>query len=125
MEISSLKTFQIATLVKNKLLALYGKCPCKTLLNAVTVVALVAIPDVAFAQAYSAGAQFFCYIAQYFKYIVGTCALVALIFWAIEHIFGVAKLHDMVLKVGIACAIVAGGATLITNSGLTTNCILS
>lgn len=65
------------------------------------------------------GTDFFCYIATYFKGIVGGAALVALLMWAIEHIFGVAKLHDVVIKVGIAAAIVIGATTIIAKSGLT------
>jgi hypothetical protein len=42
--------------------------------------------------------------------------------WAIEHIFGAAKLHDVVIKVGVACGIVIAGATMIAKSGLTVNC---
>lgn len=67
----------------------------------------------------AAGAtDFFCYISEYFKGIVGGAALVALLMWAIEHIFGVAKLHDVVIKVGIAAAIVIGATTIIARSGL-------
>lgn len=81
-------------------------------------------PGSACAQSYTASSQFFCYIAQYFKYIVGTAALVAILFWAIEHIFGVSRIHDIVIRVGVACAFVIAGATIITNSGLTVNCVI-
>jgi hypothetical protein len=85
---------------------------------------IVGLPEVALAQSAGAGANFFCYIAQYFKQIVGSAALVAIFMWALEHIFGMSKLHDIVIKVGIACAIVIGGAALITNSGLTVSCVV-
>lgn len=94
---------------------------------AAAVTALVLMPEVALAGmtgGSNAATQFFCYIAQYFKTIVGSAALVAITMWAIEHIFGVSKLHDIVIKVGIAAAIVIGGATLIANSGLTSNCTI-
>jgi hypothetical protein len=89
----------------------------KTTMKAVAVGAVVMVtPQLAFA---ANGADFFCYIAEYFKSIVGGAALVALLMWAIEHIFGVAKLHDVVIKVGIAAAIVIGATTIIAKSGLT------
>lgn len=97
----------------------------KALLKASVAMAIVLMPEVALAQVSgNAGTNFFCYIAQYFKAICGTAALVAITMWAIEHIFGAAKLHDVVVKVGIAAAIVIGGSTLITNSGLTSNCVI-
>ncbi|MBR6000953.1 MAG: hypothetical protein IK089_06840 [Oxalobacter sp.] len=76
------------------------------------------LPDMAFAA--NGMEQFLCSVASNFKAIVGVCALVAIVFWAIEHVFGVSKIHDMVIKVGIACAVIAGAATLIKASGLTT-----
>ncbi|CAN7641620.1 TrbC/VirB2 family protein [Massilia sp. LjRoot122] len=83
-------------------------------------------PTLAFAQGGAGnGNQFFCYIANYFKGIVGSCALVVILLWAIEHFFGVAKLHDVVIKVGIGAAIVAGSSIIIVNSGLTPpNCMI-
>jgi hypothetical protein len=88
----------------------------KAAMKTVAVGALMMTPQLAFA----AGAtDFFCYISEYFKSIVGGAALVALLMWAIEHIFGVAKLHDVVIKVGIAAAIVIGATTIIAKSGLT------
>ena len=76
------------------------------------------MPEAAFAA--SGMESFLCSVAQNFKAIVGVCALVAIVFWAIEHVFGVSKIHDMVIKIGIACAVIAGAATLINASGLTT-----
>ena len=96
----------------------YQNMPEKTkaMVKSVAVGALMMSPQLAFA----AGAtDFFCYISEYFKRIVGGAALVALLMWAIEHIFGVAKLHDVVIKVGIAAAIVIGATTIIAKSGLT------
>ena len=78
----------------------------------------VMVPDTAFAA--NGMEQFLCSVATNFKTIVGVCALVAIVFWAIEHVFGVSKIHDMVIKIGIACAVIAGAATLINASGLTT-----
>ena len=88
------------------------------------VICIGLCPGSAFAQSYTASAQFFCYIAQYFKYIVGTAAVVAIFFWAIEHIFGVARIHDIVIRVGVACAFVIAGATIITNTGVTVTCVI-
>jgi hypothetical protein len=98
----------------------------KVALQAAVAMAIVMMPEIAFAQTagQTSGTNFFCFIAQYFKGICGTAALVAICMWAIEHIFGAAKLHDMVVKVGIAAAIVIGGSTIITNSGLTSTCAL-
>jgi hypothetical protein len=88
----------------------------KTAMHAVAVGAVAMVtPELSLAS----GTDFFCYIAEYFKGIVGGAALVALLMWAIEHIFGVAKLHDVVIKVGIAAAIVIGATTIIAKSGLT------
>ena len=80
---------------------------------------LATMPSMAMA---ADGTGIFCWIANYLKQIVGAAALVAISMWAIEHIFGVAKLHDMVIRVGIACGVVVIGATFIANSGLTVNC---
>lgn len=91
-------------------------------LSGAMFLALVLIPEMAFAQSSGQGANFFCYIAQYFKGIVGSAALVAILAWAIEHILGVAKLHDIVVKVGVGCALVIGSATIIANSGLSSGC---
>lgn len=89
----------------------------KSVCKATAVTALMMTPSLAFA-ADGGGNQFFCYIANYFKGIVGSCALVVILLWAIEHFFGVAKLHDVVIKVGIGAAIVAGSSVIIANSGL-------
>lgn len=99
----------------------------KAIFKTLLAFTIVAAPEIALAQSYGGGgggSAFFCYIAQYFKQIVGTAALVAITMWAIEHIFGVSKIHDMVIKVGVSAAIVIGGSLLITNSGLTTSCVL-
>ena len=88
------------------------------------VICIGLCPGSALAQSYTASGQFFCYIAQYVKYIVGTAALVAILFWAIEHIFGVSRIHDIVIRVGVACAFVISAATIIANSGLTVNCVI-
>lgn len=89
------------------------KAVCKATLAG----ALLMSPNVAFAA--TTGNQFFCFIANYVKGIVGGCALVVILLWAIEHFFGVAKLHDVVIKVGIGAAIVAGATLIVANSGLT------
>lgn len=89
----------------------------KAMVRAVAASTVLMTPSLAFAQETGA-VDFFCYIAKYFKQIVGAAALVALLMWAIEHIFGVAKLHDVVIKVGIAAAIVIGSSAIITKSGL-------
>lgn len=88
----------------------------KTTVKIVAAGTVLMAPQLAFA---AGASDFFCYISEYFKSIVGGAALVALLMWAIEHIFGVAKLHDVVIKVGIAAAIVIGSTTIIAKSGLT------
>jgi hypothetical protein len=102
----------------------YQNMPHKTkaMMKSVAVGAVMMSPQLAFAA--PGGTDFFCYIAEYFKSIVGGAALVTMLLWAVEHIFGVAKIHDVVIKVGIAAAIVIGASTIITKSGLTTNCVL-
>lgn len=92
--------------------------------NTAAVIFLAALPEVAFALGGASGGGIFCWVAQYFKSIVGAAALVAIFLWAIEHIFGVSKLHDIVIKVGVACGIVIAAASLITSSGLTVSCNL-
>lgn len=89
----------------------------RSICKASMATAIMMTPSLAFA-ADGGGNQFFCYIANYFKGIVGSCALVVILLWAIEHFFGVAKLHDVVIKVGIGAAIVAGSSVIIANSGL-------
>lgn len=97
----------------------------KAVLQLMVAAAIVLIPEVAFAQATAnTGASFFCYIAQYLKQICGTAALVVICLWSVEHLFGVAKLHDVVMKVGMAAALIIIGSVAITNSGLTTTCVL-
>lgn len=97
----------------------------KSICKASVTAAIMMTPSLAFA-AEADGNKFFCYIANYFKGIVGGCALVVIMLWAIEHFFGVAKLHDVVIKVGIGAAIVAGSSIIITNSGLVSpNCFIS
>lgn len=90
----------------------------KALCKATVTGALLMSPNLAFA-ASTTGTQFFCFIANYVKGIVGGCALVVILLWAVEHFFGVAKLHDVVIKVGIGAAIVVGSTLIVTNSGLT------
>lgn len=87
----------------------------KSAVKAIAVGTVMMSPQLAFA---ASATDFFCYISEYFKSIVGGAALVALLMWAIEHIFGVAKLHDVVIKVGIAAAIVIGATAIIAKSGL-------
>lgn len=89
----------------------------RSVCKASAATALMMTPSLAFA-ADGNGNQFFCYVANYFKGIVGGCALVVIMLWAIEHFFGVSKLHDIVIKVGIGAAIVAGSSIIIANSGL-------
>jgi hypothetical protein len=86
--------------------------------KALIMASLMMLPALAFAQDSGSGNQFFCYVAMYFKSIVGGACLVVIMLWAIEHVFGVAKLHDVVIKVGVAAAIVVGGAAMIKGSGL-------
>lgn len=79
-------------------------------------------PQLSFA-ASSDGSELLCYIAQYFKQIAGAAALVVITLWAIEHFFGVAKLHDVVIKVGISAGVIIMGSVLVAKSGLTVNCV--
>lgn len=89
------------------------------------LIIMATFPEIAFAQSVSDGSGIFCWVAQYFKQIVGAAALVAVFMWAVEHIFGASKLHDIVIKVGVACGIVIAGAAMITKSGLSISCILT
>lgn len=101
--------------------AAYNNMPqqTKSVIKAVAATAVLMTPGVALAQGVDPKAvAFFCYIGEYFKAIVGGAALVTILMWAIEHLFGVAKLHDVVIKVGIAAAIVIGSLSLIRASGL-------
>lgn len=100
----------------------WKKPNAKVFTNTATVLFLAILPEVAFALGGAGGGGIFCWVAQYFKSIVGAAALVAIFLWAIEHIFGVSKLHDIVIKVGVACGIVIAAASLITSSGLTVGC---
>lgn len=77
-------------------------------------------PQLAFA---ADGTELLCWVAQYFKQIAGTAALVVICVWAIEHFFGVSKLHDITIRVGIAAAFIITGATLVAKSGLTSSCV--
>lgn len=88
----------------------------KSIIRGVAIGAVLMTPQLAFAA--DDGTGFFCVVAKYFKGIVGGAALVALLMWAIEHILGVAKLHDVVIKVGIAALIVISASTVITKAGL-------
>jgi hypothetical protein len=83
---------------------------------------MLVLPGIALAQVAGVtdGSGIFCWVAQYFKQIVGGAALVAIFMWAIEHIFGAAKLHDIVIKVGVACGMVIAGAAMVKQSGLAT-----
>lgn len=83
------------------------------------VVCLASMPSFAMA---ADGSSIFCFFADYLKQIVGAAAVVAISMWAIEHIFGVAKLHDMVIRVGLGCGVVIVATVLIAKSGLTVNC---
>lgn len=89
------------------------------------MIAVLMMPGLALAQSTGVadGSGIFCWVAQYFKQIVGAAALVAIFMWAIEHIFGASKLHDIVIKVGVACGIVIAGAAMVTKSGLAVNCL--
>lgn len=78
------------------------------------------LPEVAFAA--GNGSAMFCFIADYFRQIVGAAILLALLMWAINHVFGGAKLGEMVVSVGVAAGVVIIGATFITSSGLTLSC---
>jgi len=88
------------------------------------VLALTLMPELAFAQSGAGGGGIFCFIAQYFKQIAGGAALVVICLWAIEHFFGVSKIHDMVIKVGIGAAVIVGASAFVANSGLSSNCVL-
>ncbi len=90
-------------------------------LASATLILITLLPATAFA-ASGAGGGIFCWVAQYLKGIVGAAALVAIMFWALENIFGMAKLHDIVIRVGVTCGIVIVAALLIANSGLTVSC---
>jgi hypothetical protein len=84
---------------------------------------MVIMPEIALA-ADSDGTGFLCYIAKYFKAIVGSSAIVVIMLWAVEHIFGVSRLHDVVIKVGVGAAIAVGASGIVVGAGLTSNCLV-
>jgi len=108
----------------------YANCNENTKANLMVVFFMLVflMPEIAFAQEQttqiSGGAQFFCFIAKYFKSIIGAAAILTVCLWALEHIFGMSKIHDLVIKVGTVAAVVSGGTALIANSGLTSSCVL-
>lgn len=85
------------------------------------VILAALVPEVAFAQtAGGDGTSMFCMMAKYFKTLVGAAALLVIFLWSLEHFFGVAKLHDVVIKVGIGAAVVTLAPMIITQAGLIT-----
>lgn len=78
------------------------------------------VPEVAFAQTATDGTSMFCMMAKYFKTLVGAAALLVIFLWSLEHFFGVAKLHSVVITVGVGCAVVTMGPMIITSAGLIT-----
>jgi hypothetical protein len=92
----------------------------KQIFKMVLLGAFLMSPQLAFA---ADGTDMLCFIAQYFKQIAGSAALVVISIWAIEHFFGVAKLHDVVIKVGIGAAMIITASTAIAKSGLSSNCL--
>lgn len=85
---------------------------------------LTMMPEIALAQS-SGGGGIFCFIAQYFKQITAAAAVTVIVLWAIEHIMGVAKLHNVVITVGTASAFVLSAVKIVESSGLgPTNCVL-
>lgn len=96
----------------------------KIVYNTALALALVALPEMAMAQQVTGGG-IFCFIAQYFKGVVAAAAVVVIVLWAIEHIFGVSKLHSVVITVGTASAFVLTAVKIVESSGLgPTNCVL-
>jgi hypothetical protein len=86
--------------------------------KALVLTALIMMPQLAMAQDGGGGAAFFCFIGNYFKGIIGGACLVVIMLWALEHLFGMAKLHDVVIKVGVVAAVVVGAVSIIKASGL-------
>lgn len=78
----------------------------------------ILVPEVAFAQSTTGGLDMFCMMAKHFKTLVGAAALLTIFLWALEHFFGVSKLHDIVIKVGIGSAVVTMAPLIITQAGL-------
>jgi hypothetical protein len=92
----------------------------KQAIRAAAIGAVMMSPQLAFA---GDGTELLCFIAQYFKTIAGTAALVVIGMWTLEHFFGVAKLHDVVIKVGIGAAFIISAAVLVAKSGLSSGCV--
>lgn len=88
--------------------------------HALALGAFLMSPQLAFA---ADGTELLCWVAQYFKQIAGTAVLVVICVWAIEHFFGVSKLHDITIKVGIGAGFIIMAATFVTKSGLTSSCV--
>lgn len=97
----------------------------KALVQVAVMSVLLLSPELALAQSSGgsgSGNNFFCVVAQYMKQIIGGAALVAICFWAVEHFFKVSKIHDIVIGVGVGCAVVMGATALIAGTGLSANC---
>jgi hypothetical protein len=88
--------------------------------HALALGAFLMSPQLAFA---ADGTELLCWVAQYFKQIAGTAVLVVICVWALEHIFGVAKLHDITIKVGIGAGFIVMAATFVAKSGLSSSCV--
>lgn len=88
--------------------------------RAAVVGAILMSPQLAFA---ADGTELLCFIAQYFKTIAGTAALVVIGMWTLEHFFGMAKMHDVVIKVGIGAAFIVSASLLVAKSGLSSGCV--
>lgn len=90
---------------------------CKLLFG--FAVALLA-PNLAFA----GGTDFLCFFHEQMKMIIGVAIAVAAGFWALEHLFGIAKLHDWVMKVAMVCMVVVGVTIMIAKTGLSSGCLV-
>ena len=80
------------------------------------------IPDLALAQSGSSNSGFFCVISKYLKEILGSAAVLAIVLWAIDHIFNDEKVHAVAVRVGVATAVVSVAAVVIAQSGFTVSC---
>jgi hypothetical protein len=89
----------------------------------ITFMSMLMAPAFALAAGDTNGAgSIFCYIAQNLKGIIGTCMLVAVSLWAIEHIFKVSKIHDIVIGVGVVAIVVSGFTLYISKSEFSSSC---
>ncbi len=70
----------------------------------------------------SAGLSAICFLAEYFKVIIGAIAVIAVLIWAMGYFFKKNDLYEIGLYIILGCVVAAGASTLIGKTGLTATC---